>query len=321
MTALDFPLNPSVGQTFGRWQWDGVKWISVGGSGGGGGVAAPVAMFARTDDTTIQTGVWTTLPWNNPEYESGGWVRSPDLAGFVVPEDGFYNVSLGIANGDDNVARIILSIDGANTPGWLYEMTATQCGGASRVVRYTKDQVITPYTYNRGVPTGYALTLSVSKISEGGPPGPQGPPGPAGTPVLPTLLGSVQDTTLHDTGGSDWVSHPRLAMDELPFKAGRTYEFCHSGMYYIDGAAAGIVGIRFMLWDGATWTDPGIRGNLWMPGSGNAVHTSLSAFWTPTVDANLTVYTQHSEGIGGMPTIHCYGNLVFPQRSWVKDIT
>jgi hypothetical protein len=188
-------------------------------------------------------------------------------------------------------------------------------------VRLAAGGEVRPFYYNRGPAITGGFTLSVVKIPEGGPPGPQGPPGPAGTPVLPTLLGSVQDTTLHDTGGSDWVSHPRLAMDELPFKAGRTYEFCHSGMYYIDGAAAGIVGIRFMLWDGATWTDPGVRGNLWMPGSGNAVHTSLSAFWTPTVDANLTVYTQHSEGIGGMPTIHCYGNLVFPQRSWVKDIT
>jgi hypothetical protein len=33
--ALDFPASPTVGDIFQGWQWDGVKWVAVGGGGGG----------------------------------------------------------------------------------------------------------------------------------------------------------------------------------------------------------------------------------------------------------------------------------------------
>lgn len=67
MTALDFPLNPSVGQTFGRWQWDGVKWISVG-SGGGSAIGGYVS---------IQD-IWPALP-EGPWARPTGWYQNEEL--------------------------------------------------------------------------------------------------------------------------------------------------------------------------------------------------------------------------------------------------
>ena len=40
MMAMDFPSDPTVGQTFGVYTWDGEKWVSTsGGSSGGGGIS------------------------------------------------------------------------------------------------------------------------------------------------------------------------------------------------------------------------------------------------------------------------------------------
>ena len=40
---IDFPANPTVGQVFQGWKWDGVKWISAPSSGGSGGASITVS--------------------------------------------------------------------------------------------------------------------------------------------------------------------------------------------------------------------------------------------------------------------------------------
>ena len=40
---IDFPANPTVGQVFQGWEWDGVKWISAPSSGGSGGASITVS--------------------------------------------------------------------------------------------------------------------------------------------------------------------------------------------------------------------------------------------------------------------------------------
>ena len=37
MTALEFPANPTNGQVFDNWTWDGTKWNLTPVAGGGGG--------------------------------------------------------------------------------------------------------------------------------------------------------------------------------------------------------------------------------------------------------------------------------------------
>ena len=40
---IDFPANPTVGQVFQGWKWDGVKWIPAPSSGGSGGASITVS--------------------------------------------------------------------------------------------------------------------------------------------------------------------------------------------------------------------------------------------------------------------------------------
>lgn len=55
MTALDFPSNPTPGQVFDRWSWDGTKWMLAG--GGSGGVTMP---HGRVESSAVQSFVHAT---------------------------------------------------------------------------------------------------------------------------------------------------------------------------------------------------------------------------------------------------------------------
>lgn len=59
MTALDFPANPTVGQVFGRWTWDGTAWVLT---GGGGVVPKPAGSTAPIPAGIALTGGFTTTP-------------------------------------------------------------------------------------------------------------------------------------------------------------------------------------------------------------------------------------------------------------------
>jgi hypothetical protein len=218
MTALDFPLNPSVGQTFGRWQWDGVKWVSVG-AGSGGVPAAPAALFAWSNWGNMPTGQWLTQNVWNLVLNEGDWTANQNGDGFVVPEAGLYLVVLGLGTDAADVSRVILSIEGANSTGWLQE-TSAQRASASRVVRLAAGGEVRPFYYNRGPAITGGFTLSVVKIPEGGLPGPQGPPGPPASPRLVGVAKLVNQDT--DGIGDQWV---RLNAMDVVFdaKAGHTY--------------------------------------------------------------------------------------------------
>lgn len=78
MTALVFPSNPTTGQQFENWTWDGTKWVCAGGAGGGGpGPPGPAG--------TITIGVTTTLsPGSNATVSNTG-TSSDAILNFGIP--------------------------------------------------------------------------------------------------------------------------------------------------------------------------------------------------------------------------------------------
>ena len=168
MTALEFPTNPTNGQVFNNWTWDGNKWNLTPVAGGGGGAA--VAFHAKTTSASIPTGVWqyarTGSSWAFVT-NTGCWVLDGPGDGFVVPETGWYLVTYGLFTDAATVDRVILSIEGANEDGWVQEDSA-QRTTSSRVVRLTAGYVITPYYYNRGATIDGRFEMSVLKVGGGG---------------------------------------------------------------------------------------------------------------------------------------------------------
>jgi hypothetical protein len=226
MTALDFPLNPSVGQAFGRWQWDGVKWVSVG-AGSGGVPAAPAALFAWSNWGNMPTGQWLTQNVWNLVLNEGDWTANQNGDGFVVPEAGLYLVVLGLGTDAADVSRVILSIEGANSTGWLQE-TSAQRASASRVVRLAAGGEVRPFYYNRGPAITGGFTLSVVKIPEGGLPGPQGPPGDSLLSItsekqenLNTFMDGQSDINLSDTAVYPFPTVAEISVSGLYMKPDR----------------------------------------------------------------------------------------------------
>ena len=69
MTALEFPTNPTNGQVFDNWTWDGTKWNLTPVAGGGGGLSPGVTTFNAENVTGI-----AATETNIPLTQSG-----PDL--------------------------------------------------------------------------------------------------------------------------------------------------------------------------------------------------------------------------------------------------
>jgi hypothetical protein len=224
MTALDFPLNPSVGQVFGRWQWDGVKWISVGESGAVIPVP-PAALFAWSNWGNMPTGQWLTQNVWNLVLNDGGWEANQNGDGFVVPVTGTYLVTVGLGTDAADVSRVILSIEGANSTGWLQEASA-QRASASRVVRFNAGDIITPFYYNRGTAITGGFTLSAVQV--GGPPGPQGPPGDSLLSITSekqenpsTFMDGQSDINLSDTAVYPFPTVAEISVSGLYMKPDR----------------------------------------------------------------------------------------------------
>lgn len=106
MAALVFPSNPSVGDQFEHFRWDGQKWVpanyvTVTGDAPATGVFGRNAHdwrllepFERVlsvrmlNDQTIPASVWTTINWDTVDFDlQGGWSNAtrqytPKVAGW-----------------------------------------------------------------------------------------------------------------------------------------------------------------------------------------------------------------------------------------------
>ena len=98
---IDFPANPTVGQVFQGWKWDGVKWISAPSSGGSGGASITVSDTPPPNPT--QGALW----WESvngqmyvfyTDANSSQWVPTTNQMG------GGYQLSKGVTDGSDAAA-------------------------------------------------------------------------------------------------------------------------------------------------------------------------------------------------------------------------
>jgi Chaperone of endosialidase len=131
---LDFPNNPTVGQTFVSagitWTWDGTKWTGSGGSGSGGGIPdAPSngQLYGRQNATWAVvpaggTGGISDAPSDGETYgrENGGWVVIPSTVGgaFTVPNPlevlGTGTTGGGLGSNPANASLILYKSTGAD---------------------------------------------------------------------------------------------------------------------------------------------------------------------------------------------------------------
>jgi hypothetical protein len=229
MTALDFPDNPTAGQVFGRWVFDGSKWMLAGSSTI---PAPPAVLFVSSTVGSMPTGQWLTQQWGNaPVVESGGWTKNPAGDGWIVPRDGLYSVSLGLGTDAATVARMILSIEGANSTGWLQEGNG-QRESSTRVVRFKKGESITPFFYNRGATLDGWMTLSVAEIAA--PVSVTNGEGGGGGKLIALKIVDQGNT---DGIGGAWTRLNNMECVNVPLVAGRRYRLSAFGTFHIDAAA------------------------------------------------------------------------------------
>jgi hypothetical protein len=214
--------NPSTGES---WVWSDGQWVAF---GGGGGAGNPVAMYVRSIAGTHPTGVWSTTQWEDFITQTGGWTKDSGGTGFRVPVDGWYLVVLGYRS-DGAPSRMILSIDGANEPGWIQEASEQRLN-SSRIGYYAAGSLITPYFYNRGGAVDGQLDLSVLLVGGVGATGPEGPAGPTGPtgPAGPTGPQGPPGTG----GGSDGFT---FIQDTVPTATavGQTWWNTATGLSYV----------------------------------------------------------------------------------------
>lgn len=110
---LDFPANPTVGQVFQGWEWDGVKWISAPSSGGSGGASITVSDTPPPNPT--QGALW----WESvngqmyvfyTDANSSQWVPTTNQMG------GGYLPAKGVTDGSSAAPGMVGEVLTANGP-------------------------------------------------------------------------------------------------------------------------------------------------------------------------------------------------------------
>ena len=126
-----------------------------------------VACRAVSTSSSISTGSWQKPTLSSFEVNEGGWTVFDDAYDnkLVVPEDGTYWVTM--AHDHANLGPMIMSIDGANSSGWLTEVLGTTGGNrnsGSRLLQFQAGDLISLDIYNRGATANCIFSVEVIRI-------------------------------------------------------------------------------------------------------------------------------------------------------------
>lgn len=147
MAALDFPDNPTNGQVYDKWTWNGTMWVLTASGGGGGGSGftfsqdtTPTA--TKVGDTWFETDTGDSFVWTN-DGNSTQWVQfAPGSGGgggsgftYVTDTtptpskvgDTWFDLSTAASGGTSWVA--VSAVPGASTPlKWVQFAPGTAAG-------------------------------------------------------------------------------------------------------------------------------------------------------------------------------------------------
>lgn len=225
MSVIDFPDNPTTGQTHTSagvtWVWDGGRWLIVGTTVA---PAVPIAGRFASPDASLAAGTWNVIEFSLARVNSGGFVISG--GDIIVPEAGIYAVDFRYHG--QGAASFVVSMSDVDAPGigsvasWWHDGNNTSPGSVmafgTRYLQLAAGAVISLSVFNRGATITASFEVNVAKVG-----GPQGPQGPQGIPGPFRLLGRATQTTNVTSTGA-WADVPGATIT-FQREVGRTYLF------------------------------------------------------------------------------------------------